>query len=559
MAMAGVAVACVGALSIPAAGTEAAERVGDPTAGSASLSADAATVVFTTAAGVHAVDRPGGSVERVDVSDSGAPANGEPTRDAAGPVSSADGGIVAFSSHASNLVAGDTNGVADAFVRDRRAGLTVRVSVGRGGIEPRCALGVTCNGSVVGDISADGRFVAFTSDLGDLVDGDANGLDDVFVHDRQTGATELISVSAHGIAGDLDSRAPAISADGRFVAFSSNATNLVAGAPTCVGRNLYVRDRATATTTTAIPGRCADVRGGVAMSADGRRVAFASPASDLVDGDHNGAVDVFVRDVAAGRTVLVSRAADATPGDGDSGHGEPALSPDGRYVAFASRATNLVDGDRNGALDVFVHDLDGSRTVRTSLAPGGRERSGGASVYAGALSHAGRVIAFGLAGTDAADDATFGPGVIVRAVRWDTGANGPAAGAAGTVAGHQAGEQVRSHTPPALRGPAPPVPPIRRPGDAVAGGPPAAKGSSARAPAPQDTTFGDLPLPPPVTVTESEAALEQVALEGDDPERWWVPYLAGSVLVLTAGALLPLVRPARVSRGGRPPKRPGRR
>ncbi|MDP9022589.1 MAG: hypothetical protein M3N57_07815, partial [Actinomycetota bacterium] len=452
IAMAGVALGCVAALSTPAAGAEAVERVGDPSAGSASLSADAATVVFTTAAGVHAVDRPGGIAQRMDVSDSGTPANGEPTRDAAGPVSSADAGVVAFSSHASNLVAGDTNGVADVFVRDRRVGRTARVSVGRGGIEPRCALGMTCNGSVVGDISADGRFVAFTSDLGNLVDSDANGLDDVFVHDRRTGTTELISVSAHGIAGDLDSRAPAISADGRFVAFSSNATNLVPDAPTCVGRNLYVRDRATRTTSTAIPGRCADVRGGVAMSADGRRVAFASLASDLVDGDDNGAVDVFVRDVADGRTVLVSRAPDATPGNGDSGQGEPALSPDGRYVAFASRATNLVDGDRNGAVDVFVHDLETSRTVRASVAPSGHEHSGGASVYAGALSHAGRVIAFGLAGTDAGDDATFGPGVIVRTVQWRTGGNGPAADPAGTAADHQA-EQVRSHTPPALRGP----------------------------------------------------------------------------------------------------------
>ncbi|MDP9023536.1 MAG: hypothetical protein M3N57_12730, partial [Actinomycetota bacterium] len=111
----------------------------------------------------------------------------------------------------------------------------------------------------------------------------------------------------------------------------------------------------------------------------------------------------------------------------------------------------------------------------------------------------------------------------------------------------------------ALRGPAPAAPPIRRPAGAVAGGPPAARGSAVRAPAPQDTTFGDLPLPPPVTVTETETALEQVALEGDDPERGWLPYLAGAVLVLTAAALLPLARPAQVSRGGPPPKRPRRR
>jgi Tol biopolymer transport system component len=141
-----------------------------------------------------------------------------------GPAISADGRFVAFQSAASNLVPGDTNGAQDIFVRDRQTGTTRRVSVGPGGVQTNAEAS-----SGVPAISADGRFVAFESDATNLVPGDTNGAIDVFVRDRQTGTTRRISVGPGGVQGNSDSGGPAISADGRFVAFVSNASNLVPG------------------------------------------------------------------------------------------------------------------------------------------------------------------------------------------------------------------------------------------------------------------------------------------------------------------------------------------
>src|SRR5207245_10374128 len=134
---------------------------------------------------------------------------------------SADGRFVAFTSAAGNLVAGDTNGVEDIFVHDRQTGVTERVSVASDGTQGS-------DGSVAGSISADGRFVAFTSTAGNLVAGDTNGVEDIFVHDRQTGATERVSVDSTGAQGNGGATSSSTSADGRFVAFPSAAANLLA-------------------------------------------------------------------------------------------------------------------------------------------------------------------------------------------------------------------------------------------------------------------------------------------------------------------------------------------
>src|SRR5262249_13825695 len=138
------------------------------------------------------------------------------------PAISSDGRYVAFQSDASNLVAGDTNGVTDVFVRDRLTGTTERMSVDSAGVQGN---GV----SSVPSISADGRYVAFLSDASNLVAGDTNGVTDVFVHDRTTGATERVSVATGGTQADRGSGYAAISPDGRFVAIGSVATNLVVG------------------------------------------------------------------------------------------------------------------------------------------------------------------------------------------------------------------------------------------------------------------------------------------------------------------------------------------
>src|SRR5439155_1734749 len=133
---------------------------------------------------------------------------------------SADGRYVVFQSFASNLVSGDANGLGDVFVRDRQSGATELVSVATGGAQGN-------GGSNYPSISADGRYVAFASDASNLVSGDTNGVEDVLVHDLQTGATERVSIATGGAQGNGDSRAPSISADGRYVAFESDAQNLV--------------------------------------------------------------------------------------------------------------------------------------------------------------------------------------------------------------------------------------------------------------------------------------------------------------------------------------------
>jgi Tol biopolymer transport system component len=160
----------------------------------------------------------GGTTERVSLGPGGVQGNSI----SGSPAISAGGRFVAFDSHATNLVPGDTNDFGDIFVRDRQTGTTQRVSVGRNGAQGN-------DHSLVSVISADGRFVFFTSDASNLVPGDTNGTSDVFVRDRRTRTTERVSVGPGGAQGNGDSALPALSADGRFVAFGSSATNLVPG------------------------------------------------------------------------------------------------------------------------------------------------------------------------------------------------------------------------------------------------------------------------------------------------------------------------------------------
>src|SRR5207248_5589264 len=156
------------------------------------------------------------ATRRVSVSSAGVEASGY----SSGPSISADGRFVAFRSDAANLVADDTNNVADVFVHDRQTGETQRVSVSTAGAE---ANGVSQRPA----ISADGRYIMFTSAASNLVAGDTNYSWDVFVHDRESGETLRVSVSSDGVQGTRSSFGGAISADGRYVAFASTASNLV--------------------------------------------------------------------------------------------------------------------------------------------------------------------------------------------------------------------------------------------------------------------------------------------------------------------------------------------
>ncbi len=269
---------------------------------------------------------------------------------------SADGRYLSFRSAAPDIVADDTNGVADVFVLDRQTGTAQRASVGTGGTQ-------ATGGSGLGSMSADGRFVAFASGSPDLVPGDTNGYADVFVHDLLTGDTTRVSVASDGSqALRAFAGGASISADGRYVEFISGAANLVAGDTNGVD-DVFVHDRLTGDTTRVSvdsdghqvhqPSTVDWYAGGYSsrLSADGRYVVFQSSDEHLVPGDTNGVVDAFVHDLRTGNTTRVSIATTGQQANALSMNS--VISADGRSVAFISSADNLVP-QATGSQDVFV-------------------------------------------------------------------------------------------------------------------------------------------------------------------------------------------------------------
>jgi Tol biopolymer transport system component len=296
----------------------------------------------------------------------------------ASPVISADGRCIAYVSSAPNIVPGDTNEVADVFVYDRILGTTERVSVASDGAEANDTSGLD---DIPPAVSADCRVVVFGSEATNLVDDDMNATTDVFMHDRLSGATSRVSLGSDGSEADGFSLSPSVSADGRWIAFTSGATNLVPGDRNDAA-DVFVRDLLAGTTIRASvsddgsEGNASSEQ--PSLSADGASVAFHSFASNLVPSDGNGTFDVFVRDVRNGTTVRVSNATDGHEGDGMSV--APAVSANGRYVVFRSLATNLVSDDTNGQEDVFVKDTVSGGIARASVLPGGGESGGSSSL-----------------------------------------------------------------------------------------------------------------------------------------------------------------------------------
>jgi Tol biopolymer transport system component len=296
------------------------------------------------------------------------------------PSISRDGRYVAFVSYSSNLVRGDTNGTYDVFVRDMRRRITTRlVPPGRR---------QTDDGSIgAPTLSADGRYLAFVSDSAQWVRGDTNRNWDVFVHDRRTGATRLISKGLDGRPANKDSSSAVLAAGGRHVAYWSAATNVVRR-DTNDRPDLFVHDLRSGTTVRATvstsgeqarfpePGYVAQV---TSISADGRRVAFMSRAANLVAGDTNRRSDVFVHDLSRHETSRVSvtssgeQVCEARPPGGFGCVGGGWISADGHRVAFLGNGSDLVAGDTNDAGDVFVHDLRTRETTRVSVDPAGGE------------------------------------------------------------------------------------------------------------------------------------------------------------------------------------------
>jgi hypothetical protein len=309
---------------------------------------------------------------------------------------SSNGQRVLFESDAKDLVANDRNDAADLFVRDLKFGTTTLVSVNTAG---------TGSGNGAGTIglsaiTPNGRFVVFNSDASDLVGNDTNGATDVFVRDLTDGTTTLVSVNSAGTgSGNGVSLARAITPDGRFVAFSSNASDLVAN-DTNGRRDAFVRDLK-AGTTSLVSVNSAGTGGGngtsdaAAITPNGRFVVFGSDASDLVANDTNNTLDVFVRDLKRGTTTLVSaNAAGTATGNGLSQARE--ITPNGRFVPFESIATDLVANDTNDQEDVFVRDLKTGTTTLVNINVAGTASADGASFLlgSGAISSNGQFVAF---------------------------------------------------------------------------------------------------------------------------------------------------------------------
>lgn len=277
-------------------------------------------------------------------------------------------------------------GITNIPVAAQSTGITTRVSVDSHGKQGA--------GSNLGPaISGYGRFVAFHSFADNLVSDDTNGTWDVFLADRETGSTTRISVASDGSQGNGTSQSPSLTADGRLVVFHSYATNLVMNDTNGKG-DIFIHDRLTGSMTrvsVASDGAQADDSSlHPSISADGRYVAFESLATNLVSDDTNGQRDIFVRDLQTESTTRVSVASDGTQSNGAS---YPArISANGRYVSFASAATTLVHNDTNGVPDIFVHDLQTDSTLRVSVASDGSQAN--AISYAMSISADGRYIAF---------------------------------------------------------------------------------------------------------------------------------------------------------------------
>jgi Tol biopolymer transport system component len=338
-------------VSVASDGTEADHDSWDP-----SISDDGRYVTFrsyasnlvsgdTAESDIFVRDRTLGTTTRISVTPTGGQADGSSYR----PVISSDGSTVVFESTASNLVAGDTNGARDIFAADLATGAISLISKSTGGTPGDL-------GSYEAAVSADGSVVAFASHATNLVTGDTNKQNDIFVHDRATATTTRVSVSTAG-AQTFDvngSDFAAISGDGQLVAFSTRGSELVAG-DTNNETDVFLRDRTTGTTTLiSVDADGTQGNGGSsrpAMSADGRFVAFESMANFDIDANYR--VDVFLLDRQSGEITLASVADNAVQATGVSNR--PDVSDNGLFVAFMSAATNLLDGsDTNGVTDVFV-------------------------------------------------------------------------------------------------------------------------------------------------------------------------------------------------------------
>jgi len=323
---------------------------------------------------------------RVSVSSANVQGNGNSTM----PIISGNGRYVVFWSDANNLTANDSNGYSDVFLRDMQTNTTTLISVNSTGNPLTNTVIITPD-----DISSDGRYVVMVSDSSEIVPNDTNNSWDIFLYDRQTGTTSRVSVNGNGDQLEFGAVDGKLSDDGRYLAFSSSSSNLVAN-DTNNAPDAFIKDLQTGQVTRV----SVDSSGNQAtylpampfpgpfpflivddISADGRYVTFASNATNLVANDTNEYVwDQFFHDSQTGQTKRISINNDGTQADDLSGGG--VISDDGRYVFFESGATTLVANDTNNAFDVFMFDNQTNSLSRISLTSAGGQTDGDSGLVA---------------------------------------------------------------------------------------------------------------------------------------------------------------------------------
>ena len=312
-------------------------------------------------------------VARVGVSTAGVQPSGAAS--SAGTDVSPNGRYIVFTSDAANLVAGDLNGAADVFLRDNQTGVTERVSIADNEAEADL-------GGYQGLVSADGRYVAFSSDAVNLVTGDSNASTDVFLRDRQAGTTIRVSVRNGGGQSDGPSYLSSMTPDAKIIVFASDAENLIGTTAVPLDQNfstdVYIRDRTTATAKTqrisvATDGSEGDLNSfGGSISDDGRYIAFMSNASNFDPNDSGIFTDVFVRDRNSAAPVTTRVTGLPGLGEADADSSNVVISGDGKVVVFDTDAGNLLAvSDDNLTTDVYAQTLATGVFERISVATDG--------------------------------------------------------------------------------------------------------------------------------------------------------------------------------------------
>jgi Tol biopolymer transport system component len=342
--------------------------------------------------------------DRVSVDSNGTAGNGASTEPA---ISRTNGRFIVFTSSAT--LAPTPGGIgAQIFAHDRQTGQPSLISIND--------IGNAGNGaSSQPTISADGRYVAFTSSATTLAPIPNGSGTQIYLRDTQANTTILVSRDASGNAGNGASSQPTISADGRYVAFTSSATTL-APIPNGSGTQIYLRD--TQANTTILVSRDASGNAGNGASSEsaisatsGQSVAFTSLATTLAPTPNGSGTQIFLRDTQANTTILVSQDVSGDAGNGASS--QPTISADGRYVAFTSSATTLAPTPGGSGTQIIFRDTQGNTTTLVSQDAGGNAGNGASS--AASINGSGGFVAFSSA-ADFALGATGPVDVYVRAV-----------------------------------------------------------------------------------------------------------------------------------------------